>query len=83
MSGISEFCIGSTFAGAVVGKAEAVKIADKVFTGSSIENPFFSAARCRNRAQIGAFVGSFKSQLLSDLPVEHICGTKDGIFRAF
>ena len=29
LSGISEFCIGSTFAGAVVGKAEAVKIADK------------------------------------------------------
>lgn len=40
LSGISDFCIGSTFAGAVVGKAEAVKIADKVFTGSSIENPF-------------------------------------------
>ena len=83
LSGISEFCIGSTFAGAVVGKAEAVKIADKVFTGSSIENPFLSAVRRRNRAQIGTFVGSFKSQLLSDLPVEHICGTKDGIFRAF
>ena len=51
LSGISDFCIGSTFAGAVVGKAEAVKIADKVFTGSSIENPFF---QCRPAQKSGA-----------------------------